>query len=214
MSTSVSVAASWDRYYASSVTRVPYTDAVVFAMKVLARAPEASLLEFGCGNAQNLGFLRSVFTQARLIGCDVSEQGLIKAQALYPDLELFVNGDDLGLSPASLDAVIERAALQHVPKVLGQRYVAQMFEALKPGGTGFFEIANTQHGCAKLGDGGEDPVFGYRVFYDLGEIESLFAAFEIEQIFERKRVQIKTPEGTDRPVYDEACYQVMVRKPG
>lgn len=213
MSTSSSVAASWDRYYAQSVTRAPYTDAVVFALKALARAPEATVFEFGCGNAQNLGFLRSVFAQARLIGCDVSEQGLIKAQALYPDLELFVNGDDLALTLESLDVVIERAALQHVPKALGQQYVSQLYTALKPGGTGFFEIANTHHGHAALGDGGEDPVFGYRVFYDLDEIEALFAAFEIEQIFERQRLQVKTPKGTDRPVYDEACYQVMVRKP-
>lgn len=215
MSDITEIAGAWDSYYAGSATRAPYTDAVVFAIKALARAPEATVYEFGCGNAQNLGFLRSLFPKARLVGSDVSEAGIALGRRLYPDLELWVNGADLGLAPDSLDLVIERAALQHVPKDQGAAYVAQILSAMKPGAGAFFEIANIHHGHAALGDGGQDPVFGFRVFYSLEELQALFAGFEIEQVFERRRSRVLGPETVGgRPVYDEAAYQLYLRKPG
>ncbi|WP_270374584.1 class I SAM-dependent methyltransferase [Marinicauda sp. Alg238-R41] len=213
MSETEAAARTWDGYYAGSFTHAPYTDAVVFAIKALSRNRAGMVYEFGCGNAQNLGFLRSLFPDARLIGSDVSEAGLAAARRRYEGLELFANGETLALAPASLDVVIERAALQHVPKPLGQAYVDEIAEAMKPGAGAFFEIANTDHGHAALGDGGQDPVFGYRVFYSLGEIETLFAAFDIDQVFERRRTLVRAPDPAgSAPVYNEACFQIYLTR--
>ena len=60
MTLSAHNARQWDAFYKTSQTRVPYTDATVFAVIALARNPEAVVFEFGCGNAQNLGFLRQL----------------------------------------------------------------------------------------------------------------------------------------------------------
>ena len=214
MTLSAHNARQWDAFYKTSQTRVPYTDATVFALIALARNPDAVVFEFGCGNAQNLGFLRGLYPDATLLGCDVSEQALIKGRQTYGRLGLFVSGDTLGLKPNSVDVIIERATLQHIPKPLASAYVREMLEALKPGGRAFFEVASTDHGYARLGDGSEDPVFGHRVFYDVDELKALFAGFQIDQVFDRRRMQV---EGGDqqngRPVYDEAAYQLYLTKP-
>lgn len=214
MTLSAHNARQWDAFYKTSQTRVPYTDATVFALIALARNPEAVVFEFGCGNAQNLGFLRGLYPQATLLGCDVSEQALIKGREAYGRLGLFVSGDALGLKPNSVDVILERATLQHIPKSLAAAYVSEMFQALRPGGRAFFEVASTDHGYARMGDGSEDPVFGHRVFYDLEELKTLFSDFQIDQVFDRRRMQV---EGADhqngRPVYDEAAFQLYLTKP-
>jgi SAM-dependent methyltransferase len=214
MTSSAHNAKQWDAFYASSQTRVPYTDAAVFALIALSRNPDARVFEFGCGNGQNLGFLRSVFPKARLSGCDVSAEALIAGRRLYPDLDLFVSGDALGLKPGSLDVILERATLQHIPKPLAARYVQEMFAALKPGGRAFFEVASTDHGYAAHGDGSEDPVFGHRVFYALDELKALFADFQLDQVYDRRRALVEGAElNNGRPVYDEAAFQLYLTKP-
>ena len=214
MTLSAHNARQWDEFYKTSQTRVPYTDATVFALIALARNPEAVVFEFGCGNAQNLGFLRGLYPDATLLGCDVSEQALIKGRLSYGRLGLFVSGDALVLKPQSVDVVIERATLQHISKPLAAAYVQELLTALKPGGRAFFEVASTDHGHAGMGDGSEDPVFGHRVFYDLNELKALFSGFQIDQVFDRRRMQVEGKgEQNGRPVYDEAAYQLYLTKP-
>lgn len=214
MSLSAHNARQWDAFYKTSQTRVPYTDATVFALIALARNPDAVVFEFGCGNAQNLGFLRGLYPDAALLGCDVSEQALIMGRQTYGRLGLFVSGDALALAPQSIDVIIERATLQHIPKALAAAYVQEMLTALKPGGRAFFEIASTDHGYARMGDGSEDPVFGHRVFYDLEELKALFKGFDIDQVFDRRRVRVAGAElQNGRPVYDEAAFQLHLTKP-
>lgn len=214
MTLSAHNARQWDAFYKTSQTRVPYTDATVFALIALARNPEAVVFEFGCGNGQNLGFLRGLYPDATLLGCDVSEQALVKGRHAYDRLGLFVSGDVLGLKPASIDVILERATLQHIPKPLAADYVREMVAALKPGGRAFFEIASTDHGYACVGDGSDDPVFGHRVFYDLEELKALFAGLQIDQVFDRRRMQVEGAEQQNgRPVYDEAAFQLYLTKP-
>ena len=214
MTLSAHNARQWDEFYKSSQTRVPYTDATVFALIALARNPDAVVFEFGCGNGQNLGFLRGLYPEAVLLGCDVSEQALIKGRQSYDRLGLFVSGDALGLKPGAIDVIVERATLQHIPKPLAAAYVDEMYEALKPGGRAFFEVASTDHGYAQMGDGSDDPVFGHRVFYDLDELRTLFARFDVDQVFDRRRKQVGGDAVRDgRPVYDEAAFQFYLSKP-
>ena len=215
MTDTETIAARWDAYYAGSVTRVPYTDAVVFALRALAADPRATVYEFGCGTGQNLGFLKSLFPEAVLVGSDASAAGLALARRLHPGLLLFCNGDRLGLAAEGLDAAFGRAALQHVPKPLGRAYIGEIAAALKPGAPAFFEIASTGHGLyASVGDGGEDPVFGYRVFYALDEALALFEPhFEVEHVYERARARVAGPAPAGgRPPYDERAFQIHLRR--
>jgi len=65
-----------------------------------------------------------------------------------------------------------------------------------------------------MGDGSEDPVFGHRVFYDLEELKALFKGFDIDQVFDRRRVRVAGAElQNGRPVYDEAAFQLHLTKP-
>lgn len=211
-----SIAAGWDAYYAKSTARVPFTDVTVFAVKALARNPEAAVYEFGAGNGQNIGFLKPLFPKARLIGSDISEEGVKKASELHPGVEFFVNTDTLPFEPESLDVILERGVLAQTPKDLARSYAKQFYAALKPGGQAFFEIPNTGHGHYKtLQAGGRDEVFGFRVFYTLDELKGVFSDFTFEHVYDHVRRYVEGP-GTqsDRPIYDESSFQLLLSKPG
>ena len=216
MSDLPTIAGDWDAYYRASTSRVPFTDATVFALKVLAADPEAAVYEFGAGNGQNIGFLAPLFPRARLIGSDISPEGVKKARSLHPGVEFFVNGETLPFAEGELDAVFERGVLAQTPKALARAYAQQFFAALKPGGKAFFEIPNTGHGHHRtVQAGGRDEVFGFRVFYTLEELKSVFAAFEFEHVYEHARRYVEGPgRQSDRPIYDECAYQLYLRKPG
>lgn len=214
MSTLRTIADTWNKLYAGSVAHVPYTDAAVFAVKALAKNPKAAVYEFGCGNGHNIGFLNPIFPEARLIGSDISETGIEKARALHPGVEFFVNDETLPFEPESLDVIFERGVIAQTPKDMARDYAAQFHRALKPGGVAFFDIPNTGHGHFKTVEaGGEDEVFGFRVFYTLNELKDLFSAFEFDRVFEHSRRLVDgaaTQNG--RPIYDECSYQLYLRK--
>jgi len=214
MSTLRSIADTWNELYSQSVAHVPYTDAAVFAVKALSRNPEASVYEFGCGNGHNIGFLQPLFPKARLIGSDIAETGIEKARELHPDVEFFVNDENLPFEAGSLDVIFERGVIAQTPKDLARSYARQFYDALKPGGVAFFDIPNTGHGhYARVQAGDEDPVFGFRVFYTLEELKDLFSMFEIERVYEHRRSLVDGPaEQNGRPIYDECSYQLYLRK--
>jgi SAM-dependent methyltransferase len=180
----------WNDFFTNNNVLVPYLDVCVFAVKKLrALPPTASVYEFGCGMGNNLTFIRGIFANVRLLGSDISEVAIRKLQSLgLPNSSFWVNNQELRMVEKDIDLVIERGAIQHVSKERAQKYIHEIYQNMKWGGEGFFEIASTAHGLfKKLGAEGYDPGFGYRTFYTLDDIKKLFSQFRIKNIYHLTR---------------------------
>ncbi len=53
-----------------------------------------SILEYGCGIGRNLKFLKKKYPDAKLFGCDISENSLIIAEKENPDVNFFLLGKE------------------------------------------------------------------------------------------------------------------------
>ena len=203
----------WDNFFKNNNVMVPYLDVCVFAIKKLRALPPWSVIyEFGCGMGNNLKFIRREFNSVRILGSDASSVAIdLLKSARLSNAEFWVNDKFLNIKANNIDLVIERGALQHVEKKQAINYVNEIYESMKYGGEGFFEIASTAHGLyKKLGKEGYDPSYGYRTFYSLDEIKTLFSRFHIKNIYHLKREIV-----VDQGVSDElvqGSFQVEIKK--
>lgn len=207
----------WDAFFSKNEVVVPFLDMCVFAVKKLRKSGSSSTVyEFGCGMGNNLKFIRHVFKEVRLMGSDISEVAIKKLQSdSMANSEFWVNGQNLNMRKNEVDLVIERGAIQHVSKDQAKSYVKEIYEAMKIGAEGFFEIASTSHGLyEKLGEAGYDPGFGFRTFYSIDDIKSLFADFKINRIYHLKRdvVLDSSLEHNEFKNYTQGSYQVEIEK--
>lgn len=207
----------WDEFFSNNEVVVPFLDMCVFAVKKLRRSGSSgTVYEFGCGMGNNLKFIRHAFKDVRILGSDISKVAIKKLQDdAMPNSEFWVNDQNLNMRPNEIDLVIERGAIQHVSKDQAKSYVKEIYEAMKIGAEGYFEIASTSHGLyEKLGEVGYDPGFGFRTFYSIDDIKCLFADFKINRIYHLKRdlVLDSSLEHSEYKNYAQGSYQVEIEK--
>jgi SAM-dependent methyltransferase len=180
----------WDAFFSNNEVIVPFLDVCVFAVKRLRKSgPCSTVYEFGCGMGNNLRFIHQAFPRVRLLGSDISAVAIKKLQDdSIPNSLFWVNDQNLNMRSNEIDLVIERGAMQHVSKEQAKSYLKEIYDSMKIGAEGFFEIASTAHGLyEKLGEVGDDPTVGFRTFYTIGDIKCLFADFKINRIYHLQR---------------------------
>ena len=129
----------WNDFYKNNNVFVPYLDVCVFAVKKLGGLPKSStIFEFGYGIGNNLKFIRGVFADVRLLGCDISPVAVQKLKSeRITNSEFWVNGSELKIVENDIALVIERGAIQHVSKGQAQNYIDEIYRSMKVGGRDF-----------------------------------------------------------------------------
>lgn len=203
----------WNDFFRNNNVIVPYLDVCVFAVKKLGGLPKSSTIyEFGCGMGNNLKFIRGVFENVRLLGSDISPVAVqkLKSEGL-PNSEFWVNDSELKIVEKDIDLVIERGAIQHVSKDQARKYIDEIYQSMKVGGEGFFEIASTSHGLfRKLGESGYDERFGYRTFYTIDDVNKLFSQFKIKRIYHLTREVAMDSAGAADAI--QGSFQIEIEK--
>jgi SAM-dependent methyltransferase len=135
----------------------------------------ASLLEVGCGSGHVLSGIRDVYPLARLVGCDLFEEGLQIARDRIPDGEFHRLGIHELSFDGEFDVVCALDVLEHLDD--DQAALVQMRRAVKPGGG--IVLLVPQH---KLLWSGADTFAHHRRRYGRSELVTQVrsAGFEIE----------------------------------
>jgi SAM-dependent methyltransferase len=176
--------------------RYPSEELIRFAAGRFYSAPDRSavrILEIGCGPGANLWyFAREGFSA---VGLDASPTALaqaaerLEAEGLRAEL---IQGDLTGLTdlfePASFDAVVDVAALQHNRMDAVRNAIDGIFTTMRPGGHVFARVlaagswgegAGVELEPGTYADIAEGPLAGLGTchFFQLEEIETLFHKF-------------------------------------
>jgi len=99
--------------------------------RVACRSPSA-VLDFGCGIGTSTSHLRSSFSDARIVGCDLSSACLAKARDDAPDSE-FVLPNEIQPGP-HFDLILASCVFHHIPPDERQDALRYCLERLQPGG--------------------------------------------------------------------------------
>jgi SAM-dependent methyltransferase len=105
---------------------------VELARELVAR-PVKKILEYGCGTGRNIPFLRSAFTNAKVIGSDISEASLALAKKMQPDGEFFVEPGE-GKEYLQFDFIFVAGVFHHIPVAERAAVVALLKSRLTDGG--------------------------------------------------------------------------------
>ena len=92
----------------------------------------SSVLDFGCGIGRSMSYLREVFPNAEIVGCDPSAESLAIAQRENPSCR-FASMDELG-TDAKFDLVIASCVFHHIPPQDRQMAIRYCYSRLKDGG--------------------------------------------------------------------------------
>ncbi len=192
----------WEQVFrTSNWGRYPPEELIRFVARVFFSAPNrkaVKILELGCGTGANLWFLaREGFD---VYGIDGAPTAIAQAEQRLGQEGLTANmqvGDILSLHdlypPASFDAIVDVACLQHNPRKSAERILDQVVTALKPRGRVFsMMVAQGSYGDG-LGKEIEPGTFveitqgplqgkGLIHFSSLREVEDLFGRFTYLQI--------------------------------
>lgn len=98
-----------------------------------AAPPPARIFELGCGNG---ALARTLAAEGWIVhGVDPSEEGIARARAAAPELDLHVGSseDDLAARFGCFDAVVSVEVIEHC--FAPRRFVSCAFDLLAPGGT-------------------------------------------------------------------------------
>ena len=104
--------------------------------------PNASILDFGCGNGRLVDWLKP-FRPKSYLGADISEKLINIAKAQYQNMpwikfrliDSVETQHVASLRPNASDCIFCLAVLHHIPsKELKQQLVSQFYQWLKPGG--------------------------------------------------------------------------------
>lgn len=205
----------WNSFFEKNTVLIPYLDLCVFVVKHLNKLSNSKVViyEFGCGVGNNLTFLRSLFPDIRLLGSDISQVAINQLiSRKIQNSDFWVSDEDLMLSEKGpIDIIVERGALQHTPKEMAKKYIKQIFDAMKSGAVGYFEIASTKHEKFEiLGEEGLDKGFGFRTFYTLNDIEKLFQDFSITRIHHLTRELIFDATSDLKQI--QGSFQIEIKK--
>ena len=92
----------------------------------------SSVLDFGCGIGRSMPYLRDVFPNAEIVGCDPSAESLAIARRENPSCR-FASMDELG-TDAKFDLVIASCVFHHIPPQDRQMAIRYCYSRLKDGG--------------------------------------------------------------------------------
>ncbi|TDJ76019.1 MAG: class I SAM-dependent methyltransferase [Planctomycetota bacterium] len=119
-------------------------------------APDARVLDLGCGTAQVPAFLALAASHRTVVGIDGCRESLahaeeFRARAVVDNLQL-VRADlfDLPVEPRSFQVVISRGVVHHTPDP--DDAIAKVAECVAPGGVlvlGWYETAGRLFHCAR-----------------------------------------------------------------
>lgn len=73
------------------------------------------ILDYGCGQGKWTPLLRDMFTDAEIVGIDISEVAIAKASLKFPQNQfLFFDGDRASLEDSNFDLIFSFHVLEHV----------------------------------------------------------------------------------------------------
>jgi SAM-dependent methyltransferase len=130
-------------FYASGVAEIE--NALIIAESAVPTLRREAALDFGCGIGRVTRALAEHFDH--VVGVDVAPSMVERAQRTTPGhlrCEFLHNPHaDLRLFPDdSFDLVYTRMVLQHIPRHLARRYVAEFIRLLRPGGCALFQMTS------------------------------------------------------------------------
>ncbi len=127
-----------DGYDAHMLTEIEGADAFYpFTASLLPAAPQAAVLDLGCGTGLELDAYFRRNPAARVTGLDLSEAMLNALRAKHPDAALtLVRGSyfDLAFGEAVFDAAVSVESLHHFTAAEKRPLYEKLVRALRPGG--------------------------------------------------------------------------------
>lgn len=91
------------------------------------------ILEYGCGTGRNIGYLRSAFPNAEIVGSDVSGESLRVAKKNHPALQFVVEEPNLDLD--NFDLIFVASVFHHIPPEERPKVMSTLAHRLSPTGT-------------------------------------------------------------------------------
>lgn len=171
------------------ILKYPFTDVVSLFIKY--RKPDTKfILEIGCGTGNNIVF----FAENGCIpsGIDINNKALKFAREFLQSKDncFFYNCDaeSLRYSDGELDAVLDRACLQHNRMDKIKRILSEVYRVLKPGGL-FFLINFRSKADSRAGNFKDNPTFenyDHVEFVTEEELRTLLSDFKILYFEHRK----------------------------
>ena len=90
-----------------------------------------TILEYGCGIGNNMGFILENFPNAAVWGCDTSQKSLEVAGKRYPQVRFFpVLGEEL----VQYDCVLVWDVVHHIAREKRAYYLERIAKFIRPGG--------------------------------------------------------------------------------
>ena len=103
-----------------------------------------SLLDFGCGCGRLLLAMRrsQLFSECRLVGCDVDAEAIDWLRGAYPDLELAVNSflPPLPFEDEEFDVVVSYSVFTHLDEQAQFAWLRELRRVLSPGGIALLTV--------------------------------------------------------------------------
>ncbi|MDK1285601.1 class I SAM-dependent methyltransferase [Pseudoalteromonas umbrosa] len=182
--------ASWESIYQSGqqLNKYPFSEIVSLIFQMKKSNQSLKVLELGCGAGNNIYFMASEGIQCAGIDCSPSAlrfaTSRIEESQLTADLRVgcFTN---LPWSANSFDLVIDRSALNCVPREQIKTALQQVHRVLKPGGRIFSQIYADSH-PAHHSALNTSPEFSKGMLHEgFQDIDGLFfaSALDIKQLF-------------------------------
>ncbi|AOT07451.1 class I SAM-dependent methyltransferase [Pseudoalteromonas luteoviolacea] len=142
--------ANWESIYRSGkqLNRYPFSDIVSLVFQLRSKTPDLRVLEVGCGAGNNIYFMASEGVDVAGIDCAPSAIEFAKRRigkdGLSADLKVgsFV---ELPWQDNTFDLVIDRSALNCVPRPQVQLALKDIARVLKPGGRIYSQIYSDLH---------------------------------------------------------------------
>lgn len=202
---------AWQRTYAQGrqLNKYPWSDVVSFVFRNKPDRPpaEVSILEVGCGSGPNLQFLAAEGFRAFGVDASAAAVGVATERLAARGLTAEVTVGDFAALPfadASMDLVIDRAALTHADAPAIARAVDEIGRVLKPGGAFLFTpFADSHAGFAqgKLDRNGTSTdiaathLAGFQVtFFSHKDIAGLFGTgWRLVQCVRREEADLLDP---------------------
>ncbi len=116
--------------------------------KLLGDTPK-KILEYGCGVGNNIGFLAQLFPDAKIYGCDTSENSLAIAQECYPGVNFFLISESYPQT-SRFDIILIADVLHHIPEKNRDHYMKIINGLLEPNGKLVFFEHNPYNPVTKL----------------------------------------------------------------
>lgn len=172
--------------------------------------PEPLVLDAGCGTGRDLRLLRE--RGCRVVGLDLSAAQLGVAADHAPGARL-VRGDlrSLPVADRSVDGVYALASLLHVPRADVGGALADLYDALRPGGAFFCSLKRRE--ADPRGDPGERDDAGGFVTHAYGtETGRYFVGYDPDEVADRLRAAGFRVEECG-PVADTIWLTAFARRP-